>query len=805
MPIGARLHLGSGAALLASSLLVALVAAWPAAWPLAFVLLVPWLRALDAASTLRARLALGAAMAVGYCAGALGWFGVALATYTGLPAAAGVALLLLAAPLLQPQFLAYALVRHLAGRAHGPVVGALLAAAAWVGAERFLPRLLGDTLGYALYPAESLRQAADLGGAAGLTLVLLLANEAASAAWARRGAGWAAAGRPAAVALALPLLLAAYGQATLAGLREAGGTPLRMGLVQSNLVDYERLRREKGAGAVVREVLDLHFAMSHDAVERQGAQAVLWPETVYPTTFGQPKSEAGAAFDQEILDTMAAARVPFVFGTYDRDAAGEYNAAAFVAPDGGRAMYRKARPFPFTERVPAWLDGPALRRWLPWAGGWQAGDGARVVPLRLADGRELPVLPLVCLDAADPRLALDGARLGAQAILSLSNDAWFPAQGARLHFAVAAFRSIETRLPQFRATADGYSGLIDAAGRVVAGSQRGERTLVVGELAVRPPAETLVVRWGDWVGVVAAVVLALAAAAALWRRRQAPGAPATPPGAPHVVRVAVLRPAARWAAGLLRLAGRASLLAMGATAVFGDGSWQVDVAGQVRSFAVFFLAPELAAWLLLRAHAAQAQVQDGALVLTRGSQQLRLGSGEIAALVPWRVPLPGAGARLQLATGGAWRWELAVADPAALARALGVPAPQGRLDGYAATLPPRRGRLAHPLAKFVLLPLLLAIPAFRLHQVISYGSGLGGVLAGGWAAYLKGFVVWWVSWAIAVVLVAAAVRLLVEAALLVAALVRPAAAAAGRRPAEALALAVPWLGVPAWLLWRLLA
>ena len=96
-------------------------------------------------------------------------------------------------------------------------------------------------------------------------------------------------------------------------------------------------------------------------MERRHADAVLWPETVYPTTLGHPKSAAGAALDREILDTVDAARVPFVIGTYDADATGEYNAAAFVEPGRGIVgMYRKTRLFPFTEHVPAWLDGPAF-------------------------------------------------------------------------------------------------------------------------------------------------------------------------------------------------------------------------------------------------------------------------------------------------------------------------------------------------------------------------------------------------------------------------------------------------------------
>jgi apolipoprotein N-acyltransferase len=51
--------------------------------------------------------------------------------------------------------------------------------------------------------------------------------------------------------------------------------------------------------------------------------------------------------------------VPLVFGTYDVDSAGEYNAAAFLDPERGLlGYYRKTHPFPLTEHVPAWLDGP---------------------------------------------------------------------------------------------------------------------------------------------------------------------------------------------------------------------------------------------------------------------------------------------------------------------------------------------------------------------------------------------------------------------------------------------------------------
>ncbi|MBB2488152.1 apolipoprotein N-acyltransferase, partial [Mitsuaria sp. WAJ17] len=476
-------------------------------WGLGFVALLPWLWWLDQPASWSRRLLRAWALSLAYVLAAFTWFGTAIAHYAQWPQAQGQAVLLLIAPLLQPQLIVWALVRQGMDGRHRPWLRAWAAAAAWVGIEWLCPKVLGDTLAHGLYPAADLRQAAALGGTAVLTLTLLLANEALAHHLSQWGSGWKVRPRallvPLGLALALPLLLLAYGASREAPRLDAGLPLLRVGLVQANIADYEGRRQSQGSYAVVREVLDVHYAMSYDAVERQRADAVLWSETIYPTTFGQPKSEAGAQLDQEIASIVNAAGVPFVFGTYDRDATAEYNAAAFVQPQQGLlGLYRKTRLFPFTEQVPAWLDGPLLQRWLPWAGRWQPGSGARVFPLRLRDGRELPVQPLICRDDVDPSLAIAGARLGARALLTMSNDAWFSADplGARLHQAVAAFRSIETGLPQFRVTTNGYSAVIDARGTVHAAGDFGQRALVVGALPVPEPTPTLPVRWGNWVG-----------------------------------------------------------------------------------------------------------------------------------------------------------------------------------------------------------------------------------------------------------------------------------------------------------------
>ena len=110
---------------------------------------------------------------------------------------------------------------------------ALAGAAAWVATEWLVPRLLGDTLGYGLYPSRLLRQAADVGGAAGLTV-------AAAAGERRRRGGARAPGRR------LPRDGEAAG-ACRAGAPAAGGLRLRHALGHARA---SRQATSDGTGAV---------------------------------------------------------------------------------------------------------------------------------------------------------------------------------------------------------------------------------------------------------------------------------------------------------------------------------------------------------------------------------------------------------------------------------------------------------------------------------------------------------------------------------------------------------------------------
>ncbi|AEI63522.1 apolipoprotein N-acyltransferase [Myxococcus fulvus] len=518
---------------LGTTVLFALFARLEARWlVLGWVAMVPWLAALDRARSAREALGLGALLSVTFTAAVFHWFPGALQAYSRAPTWVGWALFLLVAPVLQLQFPAAALARYVARRAARegqgwlpPLVGTL----AYVGVEGITPKLFADTLGHGLHASEWLRQGADVAGAPGLTLVLLLGNEcvlAALRAW--RGQGARHALRPVVGLAVLVLGLTGYGASRHAQARAAtraeGG--LVVGAVQANITRYEKLKAELGAYQVVRRVLDTHYAMS-DALLRDGpVDLLVWPETVYPTPFGTPRSETGAALDAEIAGYVSARGVPLVFGTYDLEGEREFNAAMFLEPsargDGGleRAAYRKTMLFPLTEWVPDLIDTPTLREWLPWTGRWTRGPGPRAVRIRLRDGRLLRVAPLICYESIFPEYVAEGARQGAELLLTLSNDSWFTGTPApRLHLMHAAFRSIETRRPQVRVTNSGVSALIDVTGAVVAEVDDGQRAGLTLRVPATAEMTSLALAWGDWLSPWALVAAMAGLAGAVLARR----------------------------------------------------------------------------------------------------------------------------------------------------------------------------------------------------------------------------------------------------------------------------------------------
>jgi apolipoprotein N-acyltransferase len=82
-------------------------------------------------------------------------------------------------------------------------------------------------------------------------------------------------------------------------------------------------------------------------------------------------------------------------------------------------------------------------------------------------GRTLTLGPLICYEDIFPSLARDNAKADVDALVVLTNNAWFGEGGAAYqHAAHSVLRAVETRRPVLRCGNAGWSGWIDEFGGI---------------------------------------------------------------------------------------------------------------------------------------------------------------------------------------------------------------------------------------------------------------------------------------------------------------------------------------------------
>jgi apolipoprotein N-acyltransferase len=155
--------------------------------------------------------------------------------------------------------------------------------------------------------------------------------------------------------------------------------------------------------------------------------------------------------------------------------------------------YAKQHLVPFGEYVPLPQLLFFVQRLVEAAGDFSAGQDAR--PLSL-NGQRYGVL--ICYEAIFPDLARTTVRLGANVLVSVTNDAWFGNSSAPYqHLEMARWRAIENRVPLIRCANTGISTVFEAtgrSGRQIPLNESGYLVCGVTPLTVT----TLYNRYGDW-------------------------------------------------------------------------------------------------------------------------------------------------------------------------------------------------------------------------------------------------------------------------------------------------------------------
>jgi apolipoprotein N-acyltransferase len=331
--------------------------------------------------------------------------------------------------------------------------------------------------------------AAGLGGAHGLTLLVMAAAAALAVA--------ALAGRlPLALVLGLPFLLAPY--AIPAPPEAAAPAAPVVRLVQPNAAQHLKWQPDM-IPVFWQRGRDLTAAPSSPALGPP--DLVIWPETSLPVLLG--RSDAARA-----QLSQAAGPAPVLIGAQRVEEFAARNSLALVGPDGALDhVYDKHRLVPFGEYLPLAglaerLNLRALAAVLP--GGYAPGPGPAAFDLGPDLGR---AFAMICYEAIFPRY-IRTLETRPDWMAHVTNDAWFGTfSGPWQHLALARLRAAEQGLPVLRAANTGVSAVIDARGGIVAALPLGQAGYLDAPLPQAAPP-TLYARSGALP--ILAVTLALA-------------------------------------------------------------------------------------------------------------------------------------------------------------------------------------------------------------------------------------------------------------------------------------------------------
>ena len=259
-------------------------------------------------------------------------------------------------------------------------------------------------------------------------------------------------------------------------------TPVTIRLVQPRIDQAQKLDDAERSA-----IFEEHLALSRSAAEEGGERPdiVVWPETSVPFILTQNQDAlariAEVLEDGQILVAGAVRAEEMGAGIPPR-----YYNSVYVIDDKGQIIGAsdKVHLVPFGEYVPF---EDILRNWgidnvVNMPGGFSPASARQM--LTLPDG--LKLWPLICYEAIFPQLTGQAAE-GADAILNLTNDAWFGnSPGPYQHFHQARVRAVESGLPLIRGANSGISTVVDSYGRVVAGLDFDKRGVLNATIARKP-------------------------------------------------------------------------------------------------------------------------------------------------------------------------------------------------------------------------------------------------------------------------------------------------------------------------------
>jgi apolipoprotein N-acyltransferase len=255
-----------------------------------------------------------------------------------------------------------------------------------------------------------------------------------------------------------------------------------------------------------------------------GADLIVWPEAAAAFLF-QPDDRYpavlanDAAYRTALLTMARNLGKPLLFGApalaQTDGRIGFYNRAYLVSANGQGevdAHYDKIELVPFGEYVPARaILGYFVNRVVQGFGDMIPGTQQTLFDVK---GARLGIL--ICYESIFPDLTRREVDKGADVLVNITNDAWYGESSAPYQvLAMAAMRSVETKVPMVRVANTGISALIEPSGRITNRTPLFKRGTTIVDVSWRP-VRTLYTMVGDLFAEICFVLTAIGLIVA-WR------------------------------------------------------------------------------------------------------------------------------------------------------------------------------------------------------------------------------------------------------------------------------------------------
>ncbi|MGB9612632.1 MAG: apolipoprotein N-acyltransferase, partial [Candidatus Margulisiibacteriota bacterium] len=241
---------------------------------------------------------------------------------------------------------------------------------------------------------------------------------------------------------------------------------LSVALIQPNIDQMEKMDPRK-----VLSIYEIHEQMSRQAA----ADIIVWPET--------------AIFTYLLRDNFYLSRVRklamdsqawLIIGTPHYEDNKIYNSLVVISPSGEvGSRYDKEHLVPFGEYLP--FRG-ILYPWLRAVGYYDQEFSPNPNP-KLLTVKKVKIAPAICFESTFPGLVKKRVKMGADFILTVTNDAWFGDSPAPyFHLNCGVFRALENRKYFVQVGNNGISAVIDPWGRIMKKSELNQRTILTFEI-----------------------------------------------------------------------------------------------------------------------------------------------------------------------------------------------------------------------------------------------------------------------------------------------------------------------------------